>query len=231
MREVALAEFVSDKSYISQAALYAYKCGGMQGYHDYRAKEFKPTAASRLGNAVHLLALQPQHSCLIVDDLVDVNKRTKAGREAYATFLGSLQSEEIPLCANDRLKANELAERLAEHIQTGSEDRKEKRFFAALNGLPVKLAPDLFADDYVADIKTSSLDLSQWVGILKEKAVWQLAFYAAGMRMKADAVGYIFWLSTTIPQFHLMTIDANEMQKNRANVALVARQFKAESGL
>jgi hypothetical protein len=75
-----------------------------------------PTPAMRFGTACHIAALEPDRFCdLVVCEPMDINKKTKAGREEYAAWLASLDDEVVVISDEDYQRVLDVRDALYQH--------------------------------------------------------------------------------------------------------------------
>lgn len=118
-----------------------------------------PTDAMKLGSMVHCMILQPN---LFNEQFViapDVNKRTNAGKEEWATFCS--QHADKTVVSNEdyehasRLASNAMANPTIESLVKDCYDF-EQEWRAEIDGLPYRGFYDGISNDYVLEIKTTS---------------------------------------------------------------------------
>jgi hypothetical protein len=216
-------DFVNDKSYISQAALYAFHEKGPAGYEAYRAKVFERSRAMDIGSAIHAFVLQPDKT--MVASVPDANRHTKAGRELVKDFEEANKGM-ICLRKEDLAQAKLLADLIKQNVTFSEDDVLEHRCFGSINGLTCKAAPDIVNEKYVADIKTSGQTFHEWLEFTSEKSLFQLAFYAEVMNLDAECEGFILWVSTKSNVFNFVKFEAFRMQGKREVVRMAADKFK-----
>ena len=129
-------------------------------YLDYINKQrTAPTDAMKLGSMVHCMILQPH---LFNEQFVvapEVNKRTNAGKEEWATFCS--QHADKTVVANDdyeharRLSGGALVNPQIEQLVKGCYDF-EQEWREGVDDLPYRGFYDGISDDYVLEIKTIS---------------------------------------------------------------------------
>lgn len=114
-----------------------------------------------IGSALHKLVLEPESFEEEFAILPDINKRTKAGKEAYELFLKEnenkiiLSNDDFELIKQMKNKLFKL-ENFNIFIENGI---KEQSFFAEIDGVGLKCRPDLLVKTekgyIVIDLKTS----------------------------------------------------------------------------
>jgi len=142
-----------------------------------------PTDAMKLGSMVHCMILQPN---LFNEQFViapDVNKRTNAGKEEWATFC-SQHADRIVVANDDyehasRLASNAMANSSIESLVKNCYDF-EQEWRAEIDGLPYRGFYDGISNDYVLEIKTTSDGLPRSVmnDFLKRKYHIQAGLYS-----------------------------------------------------
>lgn len=85
----------------------------------YKARSFEDTKALRIGQAVHVLTLEPEKAEWLLPVPPDVNKRTKDGRASFAAWQESIRADATILSTDERATAEACAKavRSNEYIQ------------------------------------------------------------------------------------------------------------------
>lgn len=131
-----------------------------QHYMNYITKQrTPPTDAMKLGSMVHCMMLTPD---LFNQQFViapEVNKRTNAGKEEWATFC-SQHADKTVVTNEDfeharRLSGNAMSNDNISMLIKGCYDF-EHEWRAEIDGLPYRGFYDGVADDYIVEIKTTS---------------------------------------------------------------------------
>ena len=91
------------RDYVSLSALKAF-AKSPNHYIQYIHRKREPSTAMTLGSAIHCALLEPQELNKRYAFLPDINRRTKAGKEAYAQFQSLHEGKEIlPQAEYERL--------------------------------------------------------------------------------------------------------------------------------
>ena len=126
-------------------------------YRAYLAQDREPTPALTLGSAIHCAVLQPDlYGSLYATAPEGIDRRTTAGKEAWATF-STLNAGKTILKAEDALVVDQMSvaarELLARHKVTIAS--AEVMYAVDYCGCPLKSAIDLISEDgYIWDLKT-----------------------------------------------------------------------------
>lgn len=126
------------------------------------------TKALRIGSAVHCAALEPEAFAQRYLCGLDVDKRTKAGKEAYEALVASagdrviLTPDEFGLVSNVALAAQKAIQQLGvTFVET------ETMYSVEYCGVPLKSAIDAVGDDdYLYDLKTCESAAPTFTGAL-----------------------------------------------------------------
>ena len=120
--------------------------------------EFKQTDAMALGSAVHAAVLEPETYEQEFLELPKIDRRTKAGKEAYANFLELSEGKTI-VSADQAEKVPQIVKALTEHdiakaMLSGGE--AEYSYFSKdeVTGIELKCRPDYFNMNSLIDLKT-----------------------------------------------------------------------------
>ena len=163
------------------------------------AKE--PTAAQRLGTAIHAAVLEPERFASSFAVAPDVDRRFKAGKEAYAAFLESAGFAEI-ISASDHATALIIAERVRQsalgRMFFEGETRTELSVYWTdrATGVRCRMRPDLVPSNHpvLVDLKscTSAQDVkfrnSAWDWGYHVTAAWYVDGWRAATGEKRDYV-------------------------------------------
>lgn len=125
-------------------------------YKQYLAEPAEETKALRIGSAIHAAVLEPESFALRYICGLDVDKRTKAGKEAAEAFLAAagdkivLSPDEFSLVTNVAISATQALKRLGiTFVET------ETMYQVDYCGVPLKSAIDAVgADGYLYDVKS-----------------------------------------------------------------------------
>lgn len=126
------------------------------------------TKALRIGSAVHCAALEPETFNIKYVCGLDVDKRTKAGKEAYEAFIAAagdkivLTPDEYGLVANVALAAIKAVQKIGvTFVET------ETMYTVDYCGVPLKSAIDAVGDDdFLYDLKTCESASPTFTGAL-----------------------------------------------------------------
>jgi len=146
----------------------------------YRKKVWTDSKAKRIGSAVHVLALEPEKAETLLPRCPVASRRSKADREAYATWEATLHRDAIRLADDEREQAEAMASALRSsgHIQRiGLLDPSRAKFETSMFCVVktdegpcwVRCRPDSWlpikTDDYdgglIFDIKTTREDATR----------------------------------------------------------------------
>jgi hypothetical protein len=126
------------------------------------------TKALRIGSAVHCAALEPKTFALKYLCGIDVDKRTKAGKEAYEALMATagdkivLSPDEYGLVANVALAAGKALQKLGVTLV-----ETETMYSVEYCGVNLKSAIDAVGDDdYLYDLKTCESAAPTFTGAL-----------------------------------------------------------------
>lgn len=146
----------------------------------YREKVWADTKDKRIGSAVHVLTLEPEKAAELLPECPVKARRSKADKEAYATWEAMIHPDATRLNDEERATAEALAEALLSsgHIQRiGLLDPKRAKFETSMFATVktdegpcwVRCRPDSWlpikTDDYdgglIFDIKTTREDATR----------------------------------------------------------------------
>lgn len=128
-----------------------------------RAVERTESASMRLGTMVHTAVLEPDEWSARYIVAPDVDRRTKAGKEAWAQFLAEAKGYEV-ITNEEAAKAHAMAAVVLEHPAAGPllrgdfvEPEREASYFwrDAETGLECRCRPDSFDGEIIVDLKTT----------------------------------------------------------------------------
>lgn len=175
----------------------------------YQHKELFPLSGSSLtlGSAVHKLVLEPQsfNNDFIIEDFegADLNKNTKAYKEAKAKWLESVEDREV--LSIDTFKQVEKMAINVKAIAGGllQSGIAEHAFFSEFDGIPVKCKADYYIESagVVIDLKTTKSIKDFKKSILDYGYATQSAFYTdviTSLGKRADRFIFIL-VETTAP--------------------------------
>jgi len=127
-------------------------------YLAQKEKPMEPTAAMRLGTAVHTMILEPEKADIEIARAPKVDKRTKVGKETLELFEREHQGKLI-LEADVYDKAAAIADAVYKHpvarelLQGG--EAEASMLWEAHDGIPCKARFDYYKGDGIVDIKTT----------------------------------------------------------------------------
>lgn len=131
-------------------------------YRYQRAHPSEPSEAMALGSAFHTLTLEPEKfdsEFIVTPD--GINRRTKAGKEAWVFFLIEAQGKQI-LTADQRGRAQAMADSVRRHplLQALLADGNKEQTVLWTDpdtGVPCKCRPDWLCDrlPIIADLKSA----------------------------------------------------------------------------
>lgn len=158
----------------------------------------EPSKAMDFGSCVHKLLLEPDDFDKEFAIMPDIDKRTKEGKEIYASFMMEHGSKTL-LNAEDFEKAK-WCSNIAKEIAGAffKNGKAEESFFSELESVPVRCRPDYYIEDrgIIVDVKTTA-DASK-DGFVKSIANFgyhiQAAFYMDTLRslgMRADKFMFV----------------------------------------
>lgn len=178
----------------------------------YRAQrkawgEQEPSKALRIGQAVHIMTLEPEKEASHVPVAPVVNKRTKVGKAEWEAWCDDLHEDAVVLDRNERWVARSAADAILNHrglqrseLLTGI---PERTIIWNEHGVPAKARPDMIAErGFWPDIKTTE-DASDFArsaakyGYARQAAWLQMAAAAAGL----ECHGVVFVVVEKSPPF------------------------------
>jgi hypothetical protein len=127
-------------------------------YLDYLNRKRETTPAMLFGSMVHCLLLEPSKFNKQFAVMGTIDKRTTAGKEAYAKFVEESVGKDVVM-ENDYNEAMALADnvlsntKLAPWIQNCHQ--YEQEFRHEVRGLPIRGFFDGVAEDYILEVKTT----------------------------------------------------------------------------
>jgi len=170
-----------------------------------RMRAFEPTANMKLGTALHAKVLEPKRCGEILAVSPDVDRRTKAGKEAYAEFLENVENKTV-ITASQNESANEMRCKILEHPQAvsllkDSQTEVEKYFEYDCFNCKAKIDA-IHNEGFIVDVKTT-VDASP-DAFAKQSANllyhMQLAWYAKSVgRSWKDCDCYVIAVENTMP--------------------------------
>lgn len=127
-------------------------------YLAQKEKPMEPTAAMRLGTAVHTMILEPEKADIEIARAPKVDKRTKVGKETLELFERE-NAGKLILDADVYDKAAAIADAVAKHpvarelLKDGQAETS--MLWEAHDGIPCKARFDYYKGDGIIDIKTT----------------------------------------------------------------------------
>ena len=127
-------------------------------YLDYLNRKKETTAPMLFGSMVHCLLLEPSKFNEQFAVMGTIDRRTSAGKEAYAKFVEESAGKEVVM-ENDYNEAKGLADNVLSNPKLApwihNCHQYEKEFRAEMWGLPVRGFFDGIAEDYILEVKTT----------------------------------------------------------------------------
>jgi hypothetical protein len=133
-------------------------------FHYKNTEKSESTAAQRLGQAVHLLALQPAQGAILIKEKPSIDRRTAAGKKAFEEFSAKLTPHSIVLTEEEFDLAQKIALSLTTNLSVKTLlNQGVAEVAGVLEGGDFirKIKPDFRSprNGYLVDIKTA-LDAS-----------------------------------------------------------------------
>lgn len=151
---------------ISSSAIIKALRSPLHYFAEYVTREVErtETPSMRFGTAVHTAVLEPEtwEERYIVAP--DVDRRTKAGKEAWAAFVEEAGSREV-ITSEEAARAHAIAALVHSHPSAGPllrgdfvEPEREASYFwrDAETGLECRCRPDSFDGEVIVDLKTTT---------------------------------------------------------------------------
>lgn len=197
--------------------------------------ENEPSKSLVLGQAVHKLVLEPKDFDLEFAITPSVDRRTKAGREAYSEFLLSSADKTI-LDSETFLKAKDIAnsvnamKEVAMFLRDGV---AEQSYFGEIEGVKVKCRPDFFNEilGLVIDLKTTTDASSD--GFTKSVANFnyhiQAAFYADILRQNGKVVNNFLFIAVETKKPYMVgfyELDEVAIEQGRKTYLELLKRYK-----
>lgn len=200
------------RDYLSHSALKAFM-RSPNHYLQYVNKTVEATPAMKFGSAFHCAVLEPQEFSKRYAVAPQVDKRTKAGKEAWKEFVEANSSLEV-ITQDEREQIQVMHEAIqnfapARELLASCEAFEEERQHA-LFGMPFKGIADAVGQNFVVDLKTT-LDASP-EGFMKTA-------YNMGYHEQAAAYKALFAKS----RFYWIAVEKN----NPFNVAVYLQSERA----
>ena len=187
----------------------------------YREHPEEPTPSLIFGQLFHAMALQPE----TVNDLFavapNVDRRTKAGKEAFAEFESESQNKTV-VTADMYLQATEMCEALSrdEFVSKLLKGKKEKVFFwnDDLTGEPCKCRTDCLTELgdnlIIVDLKsTENADTEAFMkSSIKYGYDFQSAMYSKGVEVNTSKKPlFVFIAIEKKPPYAINILQADEL--------------------
>ena len=198
-------------------------CESMMLYQKlYVTKEIEPSKgdALRLGNLFHTLVLEPlklEEEYVLIDSTID--RRTKAGREAYSIVLEHAEQKHMYVINESEL---ELAQAMADvavndkyatKLLRSPTRRTEVSYFAThpTTGLQVKVRPDLSVGDVCIDLKSihvnRSVDSEWMLEHLRREVIKYKYHLSAAMYLEVAKLKDFVWIFVNkAPGYHWVAV-------------------------
>jgi len=153
--------YFADNMYVTNSMLKTLLTGSTYNLEHYLNSENKETESLLVGSAFHCYLLEPNEfdSRYVYEPKFD--KRTKAGKEAYAEFEKTLEGRK-PIPEHYQKAFEKIMERLESHDNAremikDAKDREVIHFWEDVKtGLKCKGKVDAEGKDFILDIKTTS---------------------------------------------------------------------------
>lgn len=171
-------EYHSDRSFYSSSALKMLLKDKQAFYRKFILNEKQEKVVNHnftFGSLIHAMLLEPE----LVDDEFCVFDGNKSS-QAYKTFVKENKGKEIvtPTAWNNALHLRDVCRQDSafSYIQGGE---AEKTLAGEMGGMPIKVRADYIKDDYILDIKTTSMDITKIENIERACANYGYALSAA----------------------------------------------------
>lgn len=168
----------ADRTYYSSSGLKLLLKDKLAFYRKYILNEKEETKVNHnfvFGSLVHALILEPH----LVDEEFAVWSKSK-GTEEYKKFLEDNKGKDIvtpTAWSNGQFILQQAKESPFFKYVEGGE--AEKTMCGKLHGMPIKVRADYIKDDYILDIKTTSMDISDTYNIQRACANYGYALSSA----------------------------------------------------
>lgn len=167
----------------------------------WQNRDDKKTQAMILGDATHRLILEPDEFNKEFIVTPNVDRRTKAGKEAYAEFEKNSADKTI-LTHEVYADAKAMSEMVLGMKQTGAflrDGKAEQSYFSELEGVKVKCRPDFYNEKLglIIDLKTIGKDaiVKNFESTLANfNYHMQVAFYSDILRSLGKAVNEFLFI-------------------------------------
>ena len=202
------------RNYLSVSALKQF-AKSPNHYLAYVARKFKPTPAMAFGSALHTMVLEPH----LFDERYavqpDLDKRTKAGKESYATFASSIGNREV-LTGAQMYQLNQTHQAVLSNEDATSllvNCKYEQVIESPIGGVPFKGIVDALnkKSGYAIDVKTCR-DASP--------DQFQRDAYNLGYHLQAAA----YCLLTGVDRFYWLCVESDDPH----NVAVYMQSKEAQ---
>ena len=204
-------------------------------YLAQKEKPMEPTAAMRLGTAVHTMILEPEKADIEIARAPKVDKRTKVGKETLELFERE-NAGKLILDADVYDKAAAIADAVAKHpvarelLKDGQAETS--MLWEAHDGIPCKARFDYYKGDGIIDIKTTQ-DASPDAfarSIAGFKYHMQAAHYLQGYRevtgWDADHFTFIAVETEAPYAIGIYTLDEGSLMSGRILMEKAARAYR-----
>ena len=187
----------------------------------YKDTPITPTPALIFGQLLHKMVLEPD---TLMDEFAvepKVDKRTKAGKEAYAEFLDSISGKTI-VSMDQFEKAEEMAQAINKNAFAvkllGGEHEKEYFWTDDMTGEECKCRTDCTVDigsmSLIVDLKTTTDASSE--GFMREAIKYGYDFQAGMYKAGVDLVtgkdhGFVFVAVEKEPPYAVNILQADEL--------------------
>jgi len=152
------------KTLLKSPALYKYE----------QENPREPSAEMRFGSMFHALVLEPEQFEKRYALAPDVDRRTTAGKDAYARFLRDHEGQEA-VSVDDWDRAHRMCDAvIAEASSLLSEGFAEKAYTWERDGVPLKSKLD-YVGEHIIDLKTTSADDEDGL----QRAAWQFGYHVS----------------------------------------------------
>ncbi len=198
-------------------------CESMMLYQKlYVTKEIEQPKgdALRLGNLFHTLVLEPlklEEEYILLDDTID--KRTKAGREAFTIVKERAEEEHMFIINEGELQLAQamanvaINDKYATKLLRSPTRRTEVSYFAThpTTGLQIKVRPDLSVGDVCIDLKSihinRSVDSEWMLEHLRREVIKYKYHLSAAMYLEVAKLKDFVWIFVNkAPGYHWVAV-------------------------
>lgn len=218
---------LSNKDYHASSAVSRSKLCWLDksiSYYNYKTSdtaEFKETDDMRIGEAVHIMILQPDLASGSIVIAPEVNKKTKLGRES-AKFFAESNVGKVILTEQQYEMAKTISTLLYSRIDNElpgffAHSVNESSIFFDYDGIQYKCRPDSFVNGVVVDIKTTKdagkrafqRSCIEYYYFL-QAAMTKLGLASVGVEMKQFAFACVEKTEPYVTGMYLIDTDALE---------------------